>query len=123
MRIVASSAVCSSCCCTGRRCASTSAAAPAVVRNAPVMIWAARLWILVMALIMALPLLWLFPGMCHAEHPYSICGTTIALYTCRRLITPVPQVEDASADSAESRCVAPASSFSRWFPHRNLVSI
>lgn len=42
MRSVVSSAVCSSCCCTGSKFASTSTAAPAVVRNAPVMVCAAR---------------------------------------------------------------------------------
>jgi len=70
MRTVASSAVCSSCCCTGSRCASTSTAAPTVVQNAPVIIWAARLWIFLMAFIILLPrLVKPLPGIYHAEHP------------------------------------------------------
>jgi len=55
MRTVASNAVCSSSCRTGSRCASTSTAAPAVVRKAPVMVWAARLCILWIAETMAAP--------------------------------------------------------------------
>ena len=71
MRIVASSAVCSSCCSGGSRFAST--AAPAVVRKAPVMICAARLYIRVIAATIALPLpMRLLPGICHAEQPYSL---------------------------------------------------
>src|SRR5438045_4144291 len=48
---------------------------------------------------------------------------TIALYTCRRLIIPMPHVDDARADNAESRLVAFASIFSRWWSHRSRVSI
>ena len=47
----------------------------------------------------------------------------MALYTCLRLAVPVPHVEEASADKAESRCVALASTFSRWWSHRSLVFI
>lgn len=56
----------------GSRRASTSTASPAVVRKAPVMICAARIWIRDTVAIMR----------CHAEQPYRTCGTTIALYAC-----------------------------------------
>lgn len=70
IRIVASSAVCSSCYCAGSKCASTSTAAPAVVRKAPVIICAARFYILATAATIELPLpMQPLPRMCHAEQP------------------------------------------------------
>lgn len=93
MRSVVSRAVCSTCCSTGSRFAPTSTAAPAVVQDALVIVCAARLCIFRIALIIELPLLvYPVPGICHADHPYSIWSIIITRYTCRRLTSPVPKL-------------------------------
>lgn len=70
MRIAASSAIYSIYYSIRSKWASISTAAAAVVRNAPVMIYAVRFYIFRIAAAISLPLpMRRLPGICYAEHP------------------------------------------------------
>ena len=85
-----------------------SKATPAVIRNAPDMIFPAQAWMrLVRANVRSSFPLNPYPplGTSHTKTQYKNWGRTVEMYVRLRSLAPTPLVDPATADNIESFCV------------------